>query len=103
MVRQRFVTLFKPLVITFAKVFGLIFGYHLFGLGRQYFHYLPLSLLELLMATGGVLVSIALGCVLWAWGEWQWSQLRRLRGFASELKRCSRNYWQSETVRTKKA
>jgi hypothetical protein len=103
MVRRRFVTLFKPLAVTFAKVFVPVLGYHLFGLARQYFHYLPISLLELLMAAGGVLVSIALGCVLWAWGEWQWSQLRRLRGFARELKRCSRNYWKPETVRIKKA
>lgn len=102
MVRQRFVTLFKPLAVTFAKVFVPILAYHLFGLAREYFHYLPISLLELLMAAGGVLVSIALGSVLWAWGEWQWSQLRRLRGFASALKRCSRDYWQPATVRTKK-
>jgi hypothetical protein len=103
MVKQRFVTLFKPLTVTFAKVFGPILGYHLFGLGREYFQFLPLSLLELLMGTGGILLSLALVCALWACGEWQWSQLRWLRGFASELRRCSRDYWQPETVKTKEA
>jgi hypothetical protein len=103
MVKQRFVTLFKPLAVTFAKVFGPILGYHLFGIGREYFQFLPLSLVELLMGAGGILLAIALLFTLWAWGEWQWSQLRRLRGFASELRRCSRDYWQPETVKTKKA
>ena len=103
MVKQRFVTLFKPLAITFARVFGPILGYHLFGLGREYFRFLPLRLLELLMGAGAILLSIALICALRACGEWQWAQLRRLRGFASELRRCSREYWQPQTVRTKKA
>ncbi len=103
MVKQRFLTLFKPLAITFAKVFGPILAYHLFGLGREYFQFLPLSLLELLMGAGALLLSVALICALRAWGEWQWSQLRRMRGFAGELRRCSREYWQPDTVKTKKA
>ena len=78
MVKQRFGTLFRPRVITFAKVFGAILGYHLFRMAREYFQYLPLSLVELLMGAGGVLLTIALLCWLWAWGEWSWSKLDRL-------------------------
>ena len=103
MVKQRFGTLFRPRVITFAKVFGAILGYHLFGLAREYFQYLPLSLLELLMGAGGVLLTIALLCWFWALGEWSWSKLGRLRGFCGELRRCPRNYWKPEAVRTNKA
>ena len=69
MVKQRFGTLFRPRVITFAKVFGAILGYHLFRMAREYFQYLPLSLVELLMGAGGVLLTIALLCWFWAWGS----------------------------------
>jgi len=92
MVKQRFGTLFRPRVITFAKVFGAIVGYHLFGMAREYLQYLPLSLVELLVGAGGALLTIALLCWFWAWGEWSWSKLGRLRGFFGELQRRSRNY-----------
>ena len=103
MVKQRFGILFRPRVITFVKVFGAILGYHLFGMAREYFQYLPLSLVELLMGAGGVLLTIALLCWFWALGEWSWSKLGRLRGFCGELQRRSRNYWKPEPVRTNKA
>ncbi len=103
MVKQRFVTLFRPLIITFTKVFGAVLGYHLFGMAREYFQYLPIRLVELLVGGGAVLLTIALLCWLWAWGEWLWSKLRRLRGFCGELTRCSRDYWKPEAVRINKA
>ena len=103
MVKQRFATLFKPLVITFAKVFGAILGYHLFGMTREYFQYLPIKLVELLVGGGAVLLTIALLCWLRAWGEWSWSKLGRLHGFCGELRRCSRSYWRPEAVKTNKA
>jgi len=103
MVKQRFVTLFRPLTVTFAKVFGAVLGYHVFGMAREYFQYLPIRLVELLVGGGAVLLTIALLCWLWAWGEWSWSKLRRLRGFCGELRRSSRNYWKPEAVRTNKA
>jgi len=103
MVKQRFGILFRPRVITFVKVFGAILGYHLFGMAREYFQYLPLSLVELLMEAGGVLLTIALLCWFWALGEWSWSKLDRLSGFCDELQRRSRSYWKPEAARTNKA
>jgi hypothetical protein len=103
MVKQRFLVLFRHWFFTAARVFGPILGYELFVSVRQYFQYLPVSLVELLMGAGGVLLTIALLCWLWAWGEWWWSKLSRLRGFCGELRRCSRDYWKPEAVRANRA
>ncbi len=103
MVRQRFLVLFRRWLFTAAKVFGPILGYELLVLVRQYFQYVPLSIVDLLMGALAALLIIALLCWLWAWGEWSWSKLRRLRGFWDELGRCSRSYWKPEAVRANKA
>ncbi len=103
MVKQRFLVLFRRWLFTAARVFGPILGYELLVLVRQYFQYVPLSILDLLMGTLAALLIIALLCWLWAWGEWSWSKLRRLRGFCGELERCSRSYLKPEAVRANKA
>ena len=103
MVKQRFRVLFRRWFFTLAKVCGPILLYELFVLVRQHFQYVPLSFLDLLEGTLLAFLLTALLCWLWALGEWMWSRLRRLRGFCSELRQCSRSYWKPEAVRTNKA
>jgi len=103
MVKQRFLVLFRRWLVTVAKVFGPILLFEVFVSVRQYLQYVPLSILDLLMGALMTLVLTALLCGLWAWGEWWWSKLRRLRGFVSELRQCSRSYWSPEAVKTNKA
>ena len=103
MVKQRFLVLFRRWLVTVAKVFGPILLFEGFVLVRQYLQYVPLSILDLLTGAIFALMLTALLCGLWAWGEWWWSKLRRLRGYVSELRQCSRSYWNPEAVRTKKA
>ena len=98
MVRQRFRVLFRRWFFTVAKVCGPIVVYELFALVRQHSHYLPLGMSDLLMEALLAFLLTALLCWLWALGEWTWSRLRRLRGFVSELRQCSRSYWKPEAV-----
>ena len=103
MVKQRFLVLFRRWLFTVAKVFGPILLFEGFVLVRQYLQFVPLSIPDLLMGVITALALTALLCGLWAWGEWWWSKLRRLRGFVSELRQCSRSYWSPEAVKTNKA
>ena len=103
MVKQRFRVLFRRWFFTVAKVCGPILLYELFVLVRQRFQYVPLGFLDLLEGALVAFLLTALLCWLWALGEWMWSRLRRLRGFLSELRQCSRSYWNPEVVRTNKA
>ena len=103
MVKQRFLVLCRRWLFTMAKVFGPILLFEGFVFFREYLRYAPLSIWDLLMGVLTALALTALLCGLWAWGEWWWSKLRRLRGFASELRQCSRNYWSPQQVKTNKA
>jgi hypothetical protein len=103
MVKQRFLVLFRRWLVTVAKVFGPILLFEGFVLVRQYLQYVPLGILDLLKGAIFAFMLTALLCGLWVWGEWWWSRLRRLRGYVSELRQCSRSYWNPEAVRTKKA
>jgi len=103
MVKQRFLVLFRRWLFTVAKMFGPILLFEVFALVRQYLQYAPLGVLDLLMGALMTLLLTALLCWLWAWGEWWWSKLRRLRGFVSELQQCSRRYWSPQAVKTNKA
>ena len=103
MVKQRFLVLFRLWLVTVAKVFGPILLFEVFVVVRQYLQYVPLGILDLLTGAILTLMLTAVLCGLWAWGEWWWSKLRRLRGYVSELRQCSRSYWNPEAVRTKKA
>jgi hypothetical protein len=103
MVKQRFLVLLRRWLFTVAKVFGPILLFEVFVLARQYLQYTPLGMLDLLMGALMALLPTAVLCLLWAWGEWWWSKLRRLRGFVSELRHCSRNYLSPEAVKTNKA
>lgn len=103
MVKQRFQVLFRRWLFTVMKVVGPVLLFELFVLVRQHFQYVPLSISDLLLGALLAFLLTALLCWLWALGEWLWSRLRRLRGFLSELRQCSRSYWSPEAVRTNKA
>ena len=103
MVKQRFRVLFRRWLFTVAKFCGPILLFELFVTVRQHFQYVPLSISDLLMGALLAFLLTALLCWLWALGEWLWSRLRRLRGFLSKLRQCSRNYWNPEAVKTNKA
>ena len=102
MVKQRFLVLFRRWLETVARVFGPILLFEVVISVRQHLQYAPLGILDLLMGALLTLLLTALLCGLWAWGEWSWSKLCRLRGFISQLRQCSRSYW-SPDVKTKKA
>ena len=87
MVKQRFLTHFKPWLFAVVKVVGLIVGYQLFDETRTYLQYAPLNSVDVVVAATVALLAIGLLCRLWAWGEWCWFKLRRLWRFCSELKR----------------
>ena len=103
MVKQRFRVLFRRWFFTVMRFCGPILLYELFRLVRQHFKYAPVGMSDLLMGALTAFLLTALLCWLWALGEWTWSRLRRLRGFVSEVRQCSRSYWRPEAVRTNKA
>ena len=103
MVRQRFFVLFRRWAFTVARVLWPVFVFEVVVLVRQHLDYAPLGILDLLAGALAALLVTALLCLSWAWGEWWWSKLRRLRGFVGELRQCSRNYWIPEAVKAKKA
>lgn len=95
MIRYEFLRRFKPKGITILKVFGPILLYQLIRMALEYFRIPSLGIVEGLMAAGAALLIVALGCWLWAVGEWSWFSLRRLRVFRRELWQFSREYWKS--------
>jgi hypothetical protein len=103
MVKQRFLVLFRRWLFTAGKVFGPILLFEGFVQVRQYLQYAPLGMLDVLMGALFALLVTAMLCLVWAWGEWCWSKLRRVRGFVSELWQCSRSYWNPEAIKTTKA
>ena len=100
MVKQRFLTHFKPWLFAVIKVVGLIVGYQFFDKTRTYFQYAPLNSVDVVVAATVALLAISLLCGLWAWGEWCWFKLRRLRRFCSELKQAFNNRRRLRTIRT---
>ena len=100
MVKQRFLTHFKPWLFAVSKVVGLIVGYQLFDEARAYLQYAPLNSVDVVVAATVALLAIGLLCGLWAWGEWCWFKLSRLRQFCSELKQAFNNRRGPRTIRT---
>jgi hypothetical protein len=103
MVKQRFLTHFKPWIFAVSKVVGLIVGYQLFNETRKYFQCAPLNSVDVVVAATVALLVIGLLCGLWSWGEWWWFKLRRLRRFCSELKRASNNHRRPRVSRTSRS
>ncbi len=103
MVKQRFLTHFKPWLFAVSKVVGLIVGYQLFDEARAYLQYAPLNSVDVVVAATVALLAIGLLCGLWAWGEWCWFKLRSLRRLCRELKQALNNRWRPRTVRTSRS
>ena len=100
MVKQRFLTHFKPWLFAVSKVVGLIVGYQLFDETHTYLQYAPLNSVDVVVAATVALLAIGLLCGLWAWGEWCWFRLRRFRALFIELKAASNNHWSPRTAGT---
>lgn len=100
MVKQRFLTHFKPWLYAVVKVGGVIAGYQLFDQLRTRFQYPPLNIVDVMVAATVTLFMVGLLCGIWAWGEWCWFKLRRLRTYCSEFKRALNDVRPPRTVRT---
>jgi len=100
MVKQRFLTHFKPWLFAVIRVVGLIVGYQLFDKTRTCFQYAPLNSVDVAAAAAVALLAIGLLCGVWAWGEWCWFKLRRIRRFCIELKQAFNNRRRQRTIRT---
>jgi hypothetical protein len=100
MVKQRFLTHFKPWLNAVIKVGGVIVGYQLCDQLRTHLQYAPLNIVDVVVAAIVALSLIGLLCMIWAWGEWCWFKLRRLRRFCSELKQAFNNRRRPRTIRT---
>jgi hypothetical protein len=102
MVKQRFLTHFKPWLIAVSKAGALIVFYQLFDQIRTRLEHPPLGISDVLMAATIALFALALVCGLWAWAEWCSFKLRRLRGFSSEFKLAFANHRNPRIFRTSK-
>lgn len=90
MVKQRFLTHFKPWLVAVIKVTGLIVAYQLFDQIRTYFQYASLGIASVVSGATVILFVIALLCAITAWGEGCWFKLRRLHWFFRKLQERSR-------------
>ncbi len=91
MVKQRFLTHFKPWLVAVIKVSGLIVAYQLFDqIIRTYFQYSSLSIVNVVSGAIALLFVVGLLCMITAWGEWCWFRLRRLRWFLRKLGETTR-------------
>ena len=100
MVKQRFLTHFRPWLFAVIKVGGLIVGYQLFDQARTYLQYAPLNRVDVLLGAVVALLMAGLLCGLWAWGEWCWFRLRRFRALFIELTAARNNHWSPRTAGT---
>ena len=91
MVKQRFLTHFKPWLVAVIKVTGLIVAYQLFDQIRTYFQYSSLSIANVVSGAMVLLFVVGLLCMITAWGEWCWFRLRRLRWFFRKLGETTRS------------
>ena len=86
MVKQRFLTHFKPWLIAVSKAGGVIVVYQLFDQIRKLRQHPPLNISDVAVAATIALVTLALFCGFWAWGEWCCFKLRRFRTWGSDHK-----------------
>lgn len=100
MVKQRFLTHFKPWLFAVGKAGALIVGYQLFDQIRTRLQHPPLNIADVLMAATAALFALALFCALWAWGEWCWFRLRSFVGFSRELRLAFRSHRNQQRLRT---
>jgi hypothetical protein len=87
MVKQRFLTHFKPWLFAVSKAGALIVAYQVLDQMRRRFQYAPFDISDVLKASTIALFTLALLCGLRAWGEWCWVKLRFLRRLGIEIGR----------------
>jgi hypothetical protein len=87
MVKQRFLTYFKPWLFAVSKAGALIVAYQVLDQMHRRFHYAPFGISDVLKASTIALFTLALLCGLRAWGEWCWVKLRGLRRLGIEIGR----------------
>lgn len=84
MVKQRFLTHFKPWLIAVSKAGALLVTYQLLDQVRTRLQRPPFNVSDVVTAATIVLSALALFCGLWAWGEWCCFKMRRFRGLRSD-------------------
>jgi len=89
MVKQRFLTHFKPWLFAVSKAGALIVAYQLLDQMRGRFQYAPFDISDVLKASIVALFTLALLCGLRAWGEWCWVKLRCLRRLGIKIRRLT--------------
>ena len=99
MVKQRFVTHFKPWLFAVGKAGALIVGYQLFDQICTRLQHPPLNIADVLMAATVALFVLALFCALRAWGEWCWFRFHSFVGFSRDFRLALRNQ-RNQTFRT---
>ena len=86
MVKQRFLTHFRPWLIAVSKAGGLIVAFQLFDQVRTRLQRPPLDVSDVVTAATIALLTLALFCAFWAWGEWCCFKLRRFHWLWSDGK-----------------
>jgi len=79
MVKQRFLTHFKPWLFAVLRAAGLIVAYQLIDQIRVRLQYAPFDTLDVFTASTLTLLALATACGLWAIGEWCCFKLRAFR------------------------
>ena len=87
MVKQRFLTYFKPWLFAVSKAGVLIVAYQILDQVRRRFQYAPLDISDVLKASTIALFTLAFLCGVRAWGEWCWFKLRSLHRSSIEIGR----------------
>jgi hypothetical protein len=100
MVKQRFLTHFKPWLFAVGKAGALIVGYQLFDQIRIRLQHPPLNIADVLMAATAALFAIALFYALWACGEWFWFRCRSFLSFSREFRLALGNRQGQRRLRT---
>lgn len=88
MVKQRFLTHFKPWFFLVSKAGALIVSYQLLDQARRHLQYASFAISDVLKAITIVLVVLAGFCGLRAWTEWCWFKLRAFRTVSGEIRRA---------------
>jgi len=100
MVKQRFLTHFKPWLFAVGKAGALIVGYQLFDQIRIRLQRPPLDISDVLVAAAVAISVLALFCGLWAWGEWFWFRLRSFVRFSREFRLALRDHQSQRRLST---
>lgn len=100
MVKQRFLTHFKPWLFAVSKAGALIVAYQLLDQARRRFQFAAFDISDVLKAATIALVTLAVFCGLWAWTEWCWFKLRGLRLVCRGIKRTFADYRNSHKQRS---